>query len=166
MKNQKLKNSLSHIDDNNQPQMVDVSNKGISLRRAVAQSCLKLPSSIAKLFTNGEFQSPKGPVIQTAIIAGTMGVKKTSDLIPFCHPLPLQGIKFESDFNNQTLVFRCEVKVEGKTGVEMEALTGASTAALAAYDMLKALSHDILISEIKLLFKEGGKSDYRKGNQD
>jgi cyclic pyranopterin phosphate synthase len=132
--------------------------------------------------SGGEIVSPKGPVFATAIVAGTMGAKKTSELIPFCHPLPIEGckitIKMEDDgvtpsttkkanppaatagAGSKRVVIDCEVSLHHKTGVEMEALTGASVAALTIYDMCKALSHDIVIEQTQLISKTGGKSDY------
>jgi cyclic pyranopterin phosphate synthase len=109
-----------------------------------------------------EIQSPKGPVFQTAIIAGTMAAKRTHELIPFCHPLGLESCKISVAMNEQgEAVIDCRVRVHHKTGVEMEALTGVSVAALTIYDMCKALSHDIVIGDIRLQSKTGGKSDFR-----
>ena len=102
----------------------------------------------------------KGSVIDTAIVAGTMAVKRTHELIPFCHPLPIHGCRFEISWSDDvTLSIECSVRTEHRTGVEMEALTGASVAALTVYDMCKALSHDIVIRQTRLLVKRGGKSD-------
>lgn len=152
---------LSHInDENNQPQMVDVSGKEITLREAHAQSKVILPESIAKLISNNEINSKKGPVFQTAIIAGTMACKQTSQLIPFCHPLPLENCKIEISSKGNEITINCHTKIHGKTGIEMEALTGASVAALTIYDMCKAMSHEINIVETKLITKSGGKSKF------
>jgi cyclic pyranopterin phosphate synthase len=108
-----------------------------------------------------EIQTKKGPVFQTATLAGIMAVKQTSNLIPLCHPLIIDKIKVDIQFSdNQEVVIHCTVKNTGKTGVEMEALTGASVAALTIYDMCKAMSHEIIIKETKLLKKTGGKSDF------
>jgi len=156
-----MEKKLSHIDDNNNPTMVDVSHKNISQRIATAQTHVVLPSEIKSVLTDGDIQSKKGPVLQTAIIAGVMAAKKTHDLIPFCHPIGIENCKIDiqvTDTNN--LRITCECKTSGKTGVEMEALTGASIAALTVYDMCKAMSHEIIISETKLIHKSGGKSDY------
>lgn len=121
------------------------------------------PNIAALLQTGGDIQSKKGPVFATAIIAGTMGAKRTSELIPFCHPLPLEDCKVEiavpSNGGNEVII-DCKVRVTHKTGVEMEALTGASVAALTVYDMLKAMSHELVISSTRLVEKTGGKSDY------
>lgn len=140
--------------------MVDVAEKSVSLRIAHARVSVILPSAVASQFSNGDILSAKGPVFSTAIVAGTQAVKKTSDLIPFCHPLSIEGCKFTlefiptSDSNPQASVdIDCSVRIHHKTGVEMEALTGASVAALVIYDMCKALSHDIVISNLRLVEK-------------
>ena len=153
---------LSHIDKNDNPGMVDVSEKNITKRTATAKTIVVLTEEIVKLFKNGDIVSKKGAVFQTAIIAGTIAVKKTSELIPFCHPLQIEKckIKIELAENNQVIIY-CEVSVQGKTGVEMEALTGASVAALTIYDMCKSMSHEIVIKETGLVNKKGGKSDYK-----
>ena len=117
----------------------------------------------AALLRDGEIATKKGPLFQTAIIAGVMGAKRTSDLIPLCHPLPLHDCRIEivPDASRGEVTVHCRVKTEARTGVEMEALTGASVAALTLYDMAKAVSHGIVIREIRLLEKTGGKRDYR-----
>lgn len=151
---------LSHIDPDNQPTMVDVTDKVVTKRMAQARSYLRLPPEIHELIVDGDIQAKKGPVFQTAIIAGTMAAKKTSELIPFCHPLPLSSVKLKIGFAaDQRVEIDCTVKVTHRTGVEMEALTGASVAALTIYDMVKAISHDIVIEETRLLAKSGGKRD-------
>lgn len=152
---------LTHIDEKNNPTMVDITDKQNSYRTAVAESRVYLPEVIMQLFADGEIVGKKGPVFQTAIIAGTMAVKNTSSVIPFCHPLPIDSCKFHIEVvGAEEISIRCTVKVFHKTGVEMEALTGASIAALTVYDMCKAMSHDIQILQTKLLKKTGGKSDY------
>lgn len=153
---------FSHIDKNNQPTMVDVSAKDVTERRAHASARVLLPDAVRDAVQGDEIQSPKGPVFQTAIIAGTMAAKRTHELIPFCHPLGLESCKISVAMNEQgEAVIDCRVRVHHKTGVEMEALTGASVAALTIYDMCKALSHDIVIGDIRLQSKTGGKSDFR-----
>jgi len=142
--------------------MVDVSDKKITKRTAHARTVIKLPESISNLFKNGEIATPKGPVFATAIIAGTMGAKKTSELIPFCHPLPLENCSIQIQMEGSCAIIDCSVSTHHKTGVEMEALTGASFAALAFYDMCKSISHDIVIQETMLIQKTGGKSDINK----
>lgn len=142
--------------------MVDVSEKKITKRTAHAQSIVELPTKIAQLFQNGDINTPKGPVFSTAIIAGTMACKRTSELIPFCHPLSLESCKINikmNPHNSNQVIIDCIVTIHHKTGVEMEALTGCSVAALTIYDMCKALSHDIIIKETKLIKKTGGKSN-------
>lgn len=151
---------LSHIDANNQPTMVDVTAKAATERMAQARSSVRLPEGVRALIVDGDIQGEKGPVFQTAIIAGTMAAKKTSELIPFCHPMPLSSVTFHIGFaDDGRVVIDCTVKVTHKTGVEMEALTGASVAALTIYDMVKAVSHDIVIEDTRLMAKSGGKRD-------
>lgn len=156
--------TFSHIDtETNYPTMVDVSDKQITKRTALARSIVVLGDEIMQQLTGNDIQTKKGPVFQTAIIAGTMAAKKTSDLIPLCHPLALENCKVSISVNEQQeVVVDCIATITSKTGVEMEALTGASVAALTIYDMCKAFSHDIVIKETKLIEKTGGKSDYRK----
>lgn len=144
--------------------MVDVSAKAISRRVAKAQCIVVLGEEILQSLTEGaDIYTKKGPVFQTAIIAGTMGAKKTSDLIPLCHPLGLEDCKVAIEVvNAEEISITCTTTITGKTGVEMEALTGCSVAALTVYDMCKAFSHHILIKEIKLIEKSGGKNDFKR----
>jgi cyclic pyranopterin monophosphate synthase len=151
---------FSHLDQNSNPTMVDVSEKTITKRIAKAQSIVVLNSEIMQNLSNGDIQTKKGAVFQTAILAGTMAAKRTSDLIPLCHPLGLDSCKFEMEVNGNEVLIICICSLTAKTGVEMEALMGASIAALTIYDMCKAFSHDIVIKETKLIEKKGGKSDY------
>jgi cyclic pyranopterin monophosphate synthase len=152
---------FSHVDDKNRPTMVDVTDKAISSRVARAQSFVQLPVEVQPYLSDNELTLKKGPVFQTAIIAGTMAAKKTSELIPFCHQIPLEACKFEITIDSSLLVkIECEVKTTHKTGVEMEALHGAMTAALTVYDMCKALSHQITITDTKLISKTGGKRPF------
>lgn len=151
---------FSHIDHSGMPKMVDVSGKSVTHRIARAESRVYLPPEVLEKVDNGEIKSPKGAVFQTAVIAGTMAVKKTADLIPFCHPLPVDGCHIQCDVEGEEVKILCEVKTTGRTGVEMEALTGASVAALTIYDMCKALSHRMEIKATRLIMKTGGKSDY------
>lgn len=152
---------LSHVDETGRAAMVDVGGKEPTYRTARARALVELPPEVRALFKDGDLQSKKGPVFQTAVIAGTMAAKKTSDLIPLCHPLPLEKCKFAIGLEGDTVVIECEVAVHHRTGVEMEALTGASVAALTVYDMCKAVSHDIVVREVRLLAKAGGKHDYQ-----
>lgn len=153
---------LSHVDDMGRPAMVDVTAKHETLRVATAVAHVRFPPDVfAKLHSSG-FQTAKGPVFNTAIVAGTMAAKRTHELIPFCHPLGLErcDIAIETD-GDSGLEIRCTTAVHHRTGVEMEALTGASVAALTVYDMCKSLSHDIVIAATRLASKSGGKSDYQ-----
>jgi cyclic pyranopterin phosphate synthase len=155
---------LSHVDAANRPRMVDVGAKVVTARTAVAEAVVRFPKDVADLLREGGMRSKKGPVIDTAIVAGTMAAKRTHELIPFCHPLAIERCRIEAEFVSDTeLAVRCEVAVTHKTGVEMEALTGASIAALTIYDMCKALSHEIVIGRVRLLEKSGGKRDVRAG---
>ena len=140
--------------------MVDVSDKSSTKRTAVAESRVRFPPNVAAALRENGLRSPKGPVFDTAIVAGVMGAKRTHELIPFCHPLGLESCRVAIDLEGDTAVIRCTVSVHHKTGVEMEALTGASIAALTIYDMCKALSHDIVIADTRLISKDGGKSSY------
>lgn len=153
---------LTHLDEAGQPQMVDVGDKAVSVRTARARAIVVVPAPVLALLDRQEIYTPKGAVFQTAILAGIMAAKKTGELIPLCHPLPLEKISVEIAVNEAgEIVIECSARMTGKTGVEMEALTGASLAALTIYDMCKAMSHDIRIREVCLLEKTGGKSDYR-----
>jgi len=157
---------LSHLDSENRPQMVDVGAKSATRRTAEAVAVVILPPALAAQLADNEIVGKKGPVFQTASLAGIMGAKRTSDLIPLCHPLPLDHSNVtltagEPDAEGRvTVAIRCTAATTGKTGVEMEALTGASVAALTLYDMGKAVARDIEIRSIRLLSKTGGKSDY------
>jgi cyclic pyranopterin phosphate synthase len=142
--------------------MVDVSEKKPTKRTARARSVVALTEEVRALFSDGDFHTKKGPVFQTAIIAGVMAAKKTPELIPLCHPIGLEDCQIDIALNeNGDVEIDCTCTVIHKTGIEMEALTGASVAALTVYDMLKAVSHDLVISETRLIEKTGGKSDYR-----
>jgi cyclic pyranopterin phosphate synthase len=153
---------LSHVDDRNRPAMVDVSGKAVTAREAHARAVVVLPKEVLAALDGDEIQSKKGPVFATAIIAGVMAAKKTHELIPFCHPLGLDNCDVAIAIDGDRAVIDCRCKVTHKTGVEMEALTGASVAALTVYDMCKALSHDIVIAETRLMMKTGGKQDFHR----
>ena len=160
---QKKSGTFTHINETGDPSMVNISNKKITKRTAVAQSIVKVPSEVVKYFNGNEIETKKGPVFHTAKIAGVMAAKNTGDLIPLCHPLALEDCQIDIFLNErQEIIISCKVTIEAKTGVEMEALTGASVAALTIYDMCKALSHDIIIKETRLMEKKGGKSDFKK----
>lgn len=169
--------SLSHLNADGNPAMVDVGAKAVSRRTARARSIVVLGDAIMQHLTRSgltpsgltpsglsgtDIQTRKGPVFQTAIIAGTMAAKRTDDLIPLCHSLGLDSCHISITTDGPEAIIDCLVSTEGKTGVEMEALVGASVAALTIYDMCKALSHDIIIRETKLMEKTGGKRDFKR----
>ena len=138
--------NFSHLDKEGNPTMVDVGDKAITERIAKARSIIVMDQKIIDKLQNDEIHTKKGPVFQTAIIAGVMAVKKTSELIPLCHPLAINKCSVDIEVNETSqIVIDCTVKVSGKTGVEMEALIGASVAALTIYDMCKGFSHNIII---------------------
>ncbi len=141
--------------------MVDVSAKAIAAREAVAECRVRFPADVAVQLRKSGLKSAKGGIAETAIVAGTMAVKRTHELIPFCHPLPIDGCRIAVDWrDDRELRIECAVKTTHRTGVEMEALTGATVAALTVYDMCKALSHAIVLGPAKLLGKSGGKRDF------
>lgn len=152
--------TLTHLDRDGMPAMVDVSAKATTTREAQAECRVKFPAAVAAQLRANGLKSAKGGIVETAIIAGTMAVKRTHELIPFCHPLPIDGCRIAVDWaDERTLRIDCTVRTTHRTGVEMEALTGATVAALTVYDMCKALSHAIVIGPAKLLGKRGGKHD-------
>ena len=158
--------NFSHLKETGEPTMVDVSAKKNTLRTATAITTVVLPQVVLDQFEQNDIKTKKGPVFQTAILAGIMAAKKTSDLIPLCHPIGLDKCDVNIQLNEHKEVeITCTASLDAKTGVEMEALTGASVAALTVYDMCKAFSHEILIKETKLLSKTGGKSDYKDANK-
>ena len=150
--------TLTHLDDNNRPKMVDVSDKNESFRIAVASGTITMSEIAFNSVINNE--TKKGPVIQTAVIAAIMGVKKTSEIIPMCHPLLLTGINCDVIELPELPGFKLLVttKLNGQTGVEMEALTGVSVGLLTIYDMVKAIDKSMIISDVQLEKKSGGKS--------
>ena len=154
---------FTHIDKEGKAMMVDVSEKQITHRTATARSIVVLPDDVLTKLIDGDIQTKKGSVFQTAVIAGIMAAKKTGELIPLCHPLGLENCKIEIEINEQKeLEIYCTASITAKTGIEMEALVGASIAALTVYDMCKALSHDIVIKETMLMQKTGGKNDFKR----
>ncbi|MHB8208797.1 cyclic pyranopterin monophosphate synthase MoaC [Mucilaginibacter sp.] len=155
--------TLSHLDKDGRAVMVDVSEKTITKRTATARSIVSLPDEVLAQLIDGDLQTKKGSVFQIAIIAGIMAAKKTGDLIPLCHPLGLDNCNITINLNeNNEVIIDCTASITAKTGIEMEALVGASMAALTVYDMCKALSHDIIIKETKLIAKTGGKRDFKR----
>ena len=155
------KSKLSHVDPSGNPSMVNVSEKAVTRRTAKAQAIVRLGREIINQIRAGELTTKKGPVFQTAILAGVMGAKKTADLIPLCHPLGLEDCQISIAAGEEEITITSTATLSAKTGVEMEALTAASVAALTIYDMCKAMSHKIVIREIRLLEKTGGKKDFK-----
>ena len=156
---------LTHIDQGGRPAMVDVSAKPATAREASAECRVRFPADVAAQLQGNGLRSAKGGIVDTAVIAGTMAVKRTAELIPFCHPLPIDGCRIAIDWHGEReLRIECRVTTTHRTGVEMEALTGATIAALTVYDMCKALSHGIVIGPAKLLGKRGGKRDFGAGS--
>lgn len=155
--------TLSHLDSDGDIHMVDVSGKTATTREANAQGQVRFPPTIYRQIKAADGMTKKGSITQTAHIAGIMAAKRTHDLIPLCHPLPLDkiGLSFDYDDESDSIIVSASVKVTHKTGVEMEALTAVSVACLTIYDMTKAISHDITIDNVHLITKTGGKSDYK-----
>ena len=154
---------FTHLDNKGNAAMVDVGEKAVTHRTAMARSIVSLPDEVLTQLVDGDLQTKKGSVFQIAIIAGIMAAKKTGDLIPLCHPLGLENCNITIQFNDQQeVVIDCTASITAKTGIEMEALVGTSIAALTIYDMCKALSHDIVIKETKLISKTGGKRDFKR----
>ena len=153
--------SFTHLDADQRPTMVDVSDKSATKRTATAEARVHFPPEVAAALRANGLRSAKGAVFDTAIVAGVMGAKRTHELIPFCHPLGIENCRITIELIEETAVIRCAVTVHHKTGVEMEALTGASVAALTVYDMCKALSQGIVISDVRLVSKDGGKHNYQ-----
>ncbi len=154
---------FSHLDANDRPAMVNVGDKAVTRRTAHAVAVVSLPPELAGMLRGGDIATKKGPIFQTAILAGVMGAKQTSALIPLCHPLPLDHCQVEvvPAPDRSEIELHCRVQTQGRTGVEMEAMTGATVAALTFYDMAKSVTHGIVIKSVRLLEKTGGKSDYR-----
>jgi cyclic pyranopterin phosphate synthase len=147
---------LTHLDNKGLPRMVDVSAKAETLREAEAESVLWVGTELMRVIRDG--RTPKGNIFETARIAGIMGAKRTSELIPLCHPLYLTHVSVDMESLDDRIVIRTRAKTHGSTGVEMEALTAASVTALTLYDMLKALSKEMHVDGLRLLSKSGGRS--------
>ena len=153
---------FSHLNKKGNPKMVNISDKKITKRTAMAKASMFLGATIISHFKNEELITKKGPVFQTAIIAGIQGVKKTSELIPMCHPLLINGVDIDIQIvDSENIEVFCEVSIEGRTGVEMEALTGVNITCLTIYDMCKSIHQKMVIKEVKLVEKTGGKSDIK-----
>ena len=152
---------FSHLDDESRPTMVDVGDKNATARSALARTIIDLPPKVAGKLDADDMCGPKGSIVETAVLAGIQAAKKTPELIPLCHFISLDLVKLDIRREGESsIVVECRAKATHKTGVEMEALVGASVAALTIYDMCKALSHDIVIRETKLVEKTGGKNDF------
>ncbi len=157
-----MSSELTHINQDGDIHMVDVSGKEITERVAVATSKVKFPAEAFAVIKKNGFNTKKGNLVQTAVLAGIGAVKKTSDLIPLCHNIPISKTDIDINPVENGFEISCFVKTTGQTGVEMEALTGASVAALCIYDMCKALSHDIALGPTQLMKKKGGKRDFER----
>jgi cyclic pyranopterin phosphate synthase len=152
---------LTHIDDRGRATMVDVGAKDVTERRAVARATVRMSAQTARAVEQGD--APKGDVLGTARLAGIMAAKRTDELIPLCHSLPLSFVGVEAEVREGAVVLTAEARTRAQTGVEMEALTAASVAALTVYDMVKGLEKGVEIAEVVLLEKTGGKSgDWRR----
>ena len=151
-------NGFTHLDESGRARMVDVSDKDVTRREATARAVVTMQPETARLIASGG--AAKGDVLAVAQVAGVMAAKRTPDLIPLCHPLPISGVDmtFDLDVERSQLEIRATVRVTSRTGVEMEALTAASVAALTVYDMCKALDKAMTITDIRLVRKSGGKS--------
>ena len=157
---------LSHLDEEGRARMVDVGGKAITQRRAVARAVLRMSPATAEAIV--ERGTPKGDVLATARIAGIQAAKRTAELIPLCHPLPLSHVDVEADVavSDGTVTVIASAATTAQTGVEMEAMTAASVAALTVYDMVKGLERGVVVEEVALLEKTGGKEDWRRGAPD
>jgi cyclic pyranopterin phosphate synthase len=160
----KANHGLTHLTAARKPTMVDVVGKAVTERMAEAEALIWLPAAVARALRRTGHRTRKGPVFDTAIVAGVMAVKRTAEIIPFCHPLPIENCAIDvTATTGNRLRVRCRVETVHKTGVEMEALTGASVAALTIYDMCKALSHEIRIGPVRLISKSGGRRNVTAG---
>ncbi len=152
---------LTHLDEHGRASMVDVGAKDVTERRAVARATVKMSAGTAEAVRRGD--APKGDVLGTARVAGIMAAKRADELIPLCHSLPLSFVGVEAEVGEDTVTLTAEARTNARTGVEMEALTAASVAALTVYDMVKGLEKGVEIAEVVLLEKTGGKSgDWRR----
>jgi cyclic pyranopterin phosphate synthase len=151
---------LSHLDDAGRARMVDVGGKPVSDRRAVARVVVRMAPETAAAVARGD--APKGDVIGTARIAGIQAAKRTAELVPLCHPLPLSFVDVVAEVGEDRVTLTAEARTSGRTGVEMEAMTAAAVAALTVYDMVKGLERGVEIGELALVEKTGGKRDWRR----
>lgn len=152
--------ALTHLDEAGRARMVDVGDKAVTNRRAVARAVVKMSPATATAVARGD--APKGDVVSTARIAGIQAAKRTAELIPLCHPLPLSFVDVRLEVGDDRVEIEAEARTSGQTGVEMEAMTAASVAALTVYDMVKGIERGVEIGEVVLLEKTGGKHDWRR----
>lgn len=157
-----MAHQLTHLTEDGHTHMVDVGHKAVTQRIAIAEAEVCFPSHIYDQIQQANGTTAKGVITEIARIAGIMAAKKTSDFIPLCHPMLLERCHLSFKYQENSLYIRAEVAVTHKTGVEMEALTAVSAAALTVYDMTKALSHDITIQNIRLCHKSGGKHEFNR----
>lgn len=158
-----MSDGFTHLDKQGNPSMVDVGEKTVTKRLARARAMVLVPPEVLEQLRGAEIHTKKGPVFQTAILAGVMAAKKTGELIPLCHPIGMENCQVDIHINEaEEIIIDCTASVTAKTGVEMEAMCGASVAALTIYDMCKAFSHDIVIKSVMLMEKSGGKRDFRR----
>ena len=152
---------ITHLNKKNKPKIVNINKKNPSVRTAVAQGIVSFSKIVFKKIE--KMQTKKGEIVSIAIIAGIMGAKKTSELIPLCHNIGIENVEIDikTDNGSESLIIKARVITIGKTGVEMEALTAVSISCLTIYDMCKSMDKSIVIKEIKLISKSGGKSDYK-----
>jgi cyclic pyranopterin monophosphate synthase len=155
-----LPDELTHIDEAGSARMVDVSGKEVTERRAAARAVVRMAPETAAAVARGD--APKGDVLGTARIAGIQAAKRTAELIPLCHPLPLSFVDVRLEVGDDRVEIETEARTSGQTGVEMEALTAASVAALTVYDMVKGIERGVEIAEVVLLEKSGGRHDWRR----
>jgi cyclic pyranopterin monophosphate synthase len=153
---------LSHLDDAGRARMVDVGAKDVTARRALARAVVRMSAETADAVRRGD--APKGDVVGTARIAGIQAAKRTSELIPLCHPLPLSFVDVRVEVGDDGVEIESEARTSAQTGVEMEALTAAAVAALTVYDMVKGLERGVEIAEVVLVEKSGGRHDWRRSS--
>jgi cyclic pyranopterin phosphate synthase len=152
---------LSHLDDTGRARMVDVGGKPVSERRAVARAVVRMAPETVEAVRRGD--APKGDVLGTARIAGIQAAKRTPELVPLCHPLPLSCVQVDAALGDDGVTITAEARTSAQTGVEMEAMTAAAVAALTVYDMVKGIDRGVEVAEVALLEKSGGKRDWRRG---
>ncbi|HEX3278824.1 MAG TPA: cyclic pyranopterin monophosphate synthase MoaC [Thermoleophilaceae bacterium] len=155
-----MSDELTHLDDAGRARMVDVGGKPVTERRARARATVRMSAETAAAVARGD--APKGDVLGTARLAGIQAAKRTAELVPLCHPLPLSFVDVEASIGETEVVLTSEARTSAQTGVEMEAMTAAAVAALTVYDMVKGLERGVEIAEVVLLEKSGGRHDWRR----